>query len=176
MNELAGKKLTSLEKQKLISQAAMNMGIINSEGAATQIPGMFDEKNNQTEELLEEEVVPTDQEKEKIMAQHDIRMLKSPDYQAFVMFQNYIRTCRRALSGKEKRNIYRDFLRKAKKGRYNHLFDPEIAKRREERSKAKFDAINAPVPHSVVEIPENVQKEMLDMEEKWDASTADIEK
>lgn len=122
-------------------------------------------------EAVDLEKVKEAQERQRIINEHNARIMKSPEYRAQVVFENYIRTCGRVLSGQEKRNLKRQFLRNAKKGMYDYLFDEEKAKKRAERQKEKFDKMNKPKIHTVDEIPENVQKDLLDM---VDLSTNDI--
>ena len=52
-------------------------------------------------------------------------MAKSPVYQAEVMYNNYIRSSSgpRVMSGQQKRSLKREFLRNARKGKYNNFFD-----------------------------------------------------
>ena len=68
----------------------------------------------------------------------------TPDEQAQIVFENYIRNTQRFLSGKEKRRLLRECQRNAKKGRYNYMFDPEIQARKQERAKASFEKMNKP--------------------------------
>ena len=50
------------------------------------------------------------------------------------------------------------------------MFDPEKIEKRQERMRAKFDSMNAPVvKHTVDEIPDDVQERLKEMvnEEPW---------
>ena len=97
----------------------------------------------------------------------------SAEYKANVVLLQYISQAQqsgRFISGHEKRMLYRKFLRLAKKGKYDYMFDPEKIAKRQERMKAKFDSLNAPiVKHTVDEIPDNVQERLKEMvnEEPW---------
>lgn len=90
----------------------------------------------------------------------------TPEIKAEIVFENFIRNSNRVFSGKERRALHRECLRNAKRGRYDYMFDPEKLRKREERDKARFDKLNAPAKHTVDEIPEDVQKTLLDMVDK----------
>lgn len=53
-------------------------------------------------------------------------MLKDPSVQAQIVYQNYINTSNRILSGKDKRKIRREIERNVLKGKYKKLFDQDI--------------------------------------------------
>lgn len=148
---------------------------VDEEGKSfsTESLGFIGTKKDSTETATEVdlEALAKEQEKQRIIREHNERVMKSPEYRAQVVFENYVQTCGRVLSGQEKRNLKRQFLRNAKKGMYDYLFDEEKAKKREERMRAKFEKMNKPVIHTVDEIPEDVQKNLLDM---VDLSTNDI--
>lgn len=148
---------------------------VDEEGKSfsTESLGFIGTKKDSTETATEVdlEALAKEQEKQRIIREHNERVMKSPEYRAQVVFENYVQTCGRVLSGPEKRNLKRQFLRNAKKGMYDYLFDEEKAKKREERMRAKFEKMNKPVIHTVDEIPEDVQKNLLDM---VDLSTNDI--
>ena len=65
------------------------------------------------------------EEQERMIAEHNRRVMQSPEFKAAVLFDNYVKTCGRVLSGSEKRTIRRRFLAEAKKGKYDYLFDEE---------------------------------------------------
>lgn len=69
-------------------------------------------------------------------------LLKQPAVRANLVYQNYINTCERILSGKEKRNIRRRILRETLKGKYDYMFDEAAIARKEERSRKAFDSLN----------------------------------
>lgn len=66
------------------------------------------------------------------------------EIQAQIVFENYVKNSNRLLSGKEKRRLYRECLRNAKKGRYVSMFDPEKIQKRQERMHKNFEMINNP--------------------------------
>lgn len=66
------------------------------------------------------------------------------EIQAQIVFENYMKNSNRLLSGKEKRRLYRECLRNAKKGRYVSMFDPEKIQKRQERMHKNFEMINNP--------------------------------
>ena len=110
---------------------------------------------------------------DELVEAHNERVAKSAEYKANVVLLQYISQAQqsgRFISGHEKRTLYRKFLRLAKKGKYDYMFDPEKIAKRQERMKAKFDSLNAPiVKHTVDEIPDNVQERLKEMvnEEPW---------
>lgn len=66
------------------------------------------------------------------------------EIQAQIVFENYVRNSNRLLSGKEKRRLYRECLKNAKKGRYTYMFDKEKIAKREERMRKNFEKLNNP--------------------------------
>lgn len=104
---------------------------------------------------------------------HNERVKMSPEYKANIVLLQYISQSQQAgnfISGHEKRTLYRKFLRLAKKGKYDYMFDKEKIAKRQERMRAKFESLNAPiVKHSVEEIPDDVQERLKEMvnEEPW---------
>jgi hypothetical protein len=66
------------------------------------------------------------------------------EVQAQIVFDNYMNSANRFMSGKEKRRLYRECLRNAKKGRYNYMFDPAKMQKRQERARQNFDKMNKP--------------------------------
>ena len=110
---------------------------------------------------------------DELVEAHNERVVKSAEYKANVVLLQYISQAQqsgRFISGHEKRMLYRKFLRLAKKGKYDYMFDPEKIAKRQERMKAKFDSLNAPiVKHTADEIPDDVQERLKEMvnEEPW---------
>jgi hypothetical protein len=68
----------------------------------------------------------------------------TPDEQAQIVFENYIRNTQRLLSGKEKRRLLRECQRNAKKGRYEYMFDEEKQAKKRERMAQAFNKMNNP--------------------------------
>lgn len=110
---------------------------------------------------------------DEIIEAHNERVQMSPEYKANVVLLQYISQSQQSgkfISGHEKRTLYRKFLRLAKKGKYDYMFDKEKIAKRQERMRAKFESLNAPiVKHSVEEIPDDVQERLKEMvnEEPW---------
>ena len=110
---------------------------------------------------------------DELVEAHNERVAMSAEYKANVVLLQYISQAQqsgRFISGHEKRMLYRKFLRLAKKGKYDYMFDPEKIAKRQERMTAKFESLNAPmVKHTVDEIPDNVQERLKEMvnEEPW---------
>ena len=110
---------------------------------------------------------------DEIIEAHNERVEMSPEYKASIVLLQYISQSQQSgkfISGHEKRTLYRKFLRLAKKGKYDYMFDKEKIAKRQERMRAKFESLNAPiVKHSVEEIPDDVQERLKEMvnEEPW---------
>lgn len=110
---------------------------------------------------------------DEIIESHNERVKMSPEYKANIVLLQYISQSQQTgkfISGHEKRTLYRKFLRLAKKGKYDYMFDKEKIAKRQERMRAKFESLNAPiVKHSVEEIPDDVQERLKEMvnEEPW---------
>ena len=110
---------------------------------------------------------------DEIIEAHNERVKMSPEYKANIVLLQYISQSQQSgkfISGHEKRTLYRKFLRLAKKGKYDYMFDKEKIAKRQERMRAKFESLNAPiVKHSVEEIPDDVQERLKEMvnEEPW---------
>ncbi len=110
---------------------------------------------------------------DEIIEAHNERVQMSPEYKANIVLLLYISQSQQSgkfISGHEKRTLYRKFLRLAKKGKYDYMFDKEKIAKRQERMRAKFESLNAPiVKHSVEEIPDDVQERLKEMvnEEPW---------
>lgn len=110
---------------------------------------------------------------DEIIEAHNERVKMSPEYKANIVLLQYISQSQQTgkfISGHEKRTLYRKFLRLAKKGKYDYMFDKEKIAKRQERMRAKFESLNAPiVKHSVEEIPDDVQERLKEMvnEEPW---------
>ena len=91
---------------------------------------------------------------------------KTPEFKAAIVFSNFVKNSKHIMTGQEKRALYRECLRNTKKGKYDYLFDPEQIAKREERLRAKFDKLNAPVKHTVEDLSPDVQQSLLDMVDK----------
>ena len=110
---------------------------------------------------------------DEIIEAHNERVEMSPEYKANIVLLQYISQSQQTgkfFSGHEKRTLYRKFLRLAKKGKYDYMFDKEKIAKRQERMRAKFESLNAPIiKHSVEEIPDDVQERLKEMvnEEPW---------
>ena len=106
---------------------------------------------------------------DEIVEAHNERVAMSAEYKANIVLLQYVSQMQQAgrfISGHDKRMLYRKFLRLAKNGKYDYMFDPEKIAKRQERMRAKFDSMNAPVvKHTVDEIPDDVYqkyKELFD--------------
>jgi len=138
----------------------------------TSQKSLLEEDDRVAADLIEDTAVAVDSEetlaeKQRLIDEHNKRVMKSPEFKAQVMYDNYIRTCGKILDGPTKRRLRKQFLRDAKKGKYDYLFDPEKIAKRQERERAKFEKLNKPTIHSVDELDADTQetlKEMANME------------
>lgn len=64
------------------------------------------------------------------------------EIQAQIVFENYINSANRIMSGKEMRRMRRECLKNAKKGKYEYMFDKEKVAKREERMRKNFEKLN----------------------------------
>lgn len=103
------------------------------------------------------------EEQKRLIEEHNKRIMASPEYKASVVFNNYLATTQYILSGPQKRSLYRKFLREAKRGRYDYLFDEEKIKRREERAKAKFDKLNKPSVQKAEDVPDELKERLVEL-------------
>lgn len=94
------------------------------------------------EEVLEEQEFKLENEIMDTEAQQN-ELLKNPMVRANIVYQNYLNTCGRILSGQEKRTIRRKIERDTKKGRYDYLFDADKIAAKERRARAAFEKLNA---------------------------------
>ena len=101
---------------------------------------------------------------DEIVEAHNERVAMSAEYKANIVLLQYVSQMQQAgrfISGHDKRMLYR---------KYDYMFDPEKIAKRQERMRAKFDSMNAPVvKHTVDEIPDDVQERLKEMvnEEPW---------
>ena len=133
---------------------------------------LLEEDDRVAADLIEDVATAVDSEEaaaeqQRIIDEHNQRIMKSPEFKAQVMYENYLRTCGRILDGPAKRRIRKQFLRDAKNGKFDYLFDPEKISKRHAREQSKFDKLNKPVIHKLEDIDEDAQatlKEMANME------------
>lgn len=68
--------------------------------------------------------------------------LRNPEVQAEIIYTNYINSSGRIYSGKEKRRIRREILKKAKQGKYMKMFEDEINGIPSKQEKKAFEKLN----------------------------------
>ncbi len=141
-----------------------------SENLKTSQESLLEEDDRVAADLVEDVATAVDSEaaiaeRQRMIDEHNRRVMQSPEFKAHVMYENYIRG--QILDGKTKRRLRKQFLREAKKGKFDYLFDPEKIAKKQAREQAKFDELNKPVVHKVEELDEDTQatlKEMANME------------
>jgi len=122
---------TKIQDAEVISEEPITPVITESEDVNTQ-------SENSEDVILQNEVM----EEAITREEYEKQMLKNPYVRAQIMYNNYINNSNRVFSGKEKRTLKRKFVRDAMKGRFDHLFDEEKIKKREERERKKFEKLN----------------------------------
>lgn len=160
--------LINKESDADVEQSLLETSLLtNEDQSSTDIPS-----DDQAVSLVEGLATAVDSdeaklEQQRIIDEHNRRVMQSPEFQAQVMYDNYLRTTPGIFDGKTKRRLRKQFLHEAKKGKFKRFFDEEMIAKRQQREQEKFDRLNAPVVHSVDDIPEETQetlKKMADME------------
>lgn len=81
-----------------------------------------------------------------VMSEHDIALRKKffsdPKNQAKILLDNYIKNQPILVNHSQRRRIYAEFLRNAKKGRYKKIFSEYIYGISKEESQKKFAKLN----------------------------------
>lgn len=158
--------------EKTINVPEMDMNANYSEFfASTTASSMLDNSADaQTSSLLDDEFNINEQN--RIVNEHNERVKKSPEFQARVLADQYISNAYQNgiyLTGPQKKHVYKKFLAKAKKGRFNYMFDEEKQRRKAERMQAKFTSLNKPQERSLEELSPETQERLKEMvnEEPW---------
>jgi hypothetical protein len=71
-----------------------------------------------------------------------LKKVSNPEMQAQVIADNYIKSSEIFLNSRERKRIYKECLRNAKKGKYKAYFIPESIAKREERERIKLAKLN----------------------------------
>ena len=95
--------LEEIEQEVVNSEVETNDFMINQEAV--------------NEETAKQEAIRLKEREEYFM---------DPNVQAQVLYENYINHTNRIMDGTEKRRLRREFLRNAKKGKYNKMFYNEL--------------------------------------------------
>lgn len=111
--------------------------------------GEDNDTSTPTPTLLDDESTMTDSDafdKDKAQALADYEARKkyflNPEVQAEIILDNYLRNRNYVVSGKEKRNLKREFLRNAKKGKYKKMFTQLINESMESTDQEKIQKLN----------------------------------
>lgn len=94
------------------------------------------------------------------------QLVNTPEFKATVMFNNYVKSSPRILSGREKRTLFRECLRNAKKGRYDYIFDADRLRRHAQKTFEMHNKAKVLTNPTVDDIPKDVQETLLDMVDK----------
>lgn len=161
-----------------MAESLLNINAVDmaSKLSSDTVKNLMENNKEITDADYEEVTSKTDEE---MIDAHNTEIMKNPEYQGLYMYQNYIHEQEsngNFLSGKQKRSIRRDFLRKAKKGKFNHIFDQALIDKKIERSKKSFDELNAPtVQKSVDDLSEDTKAALLDMEKQEVPTITNVE-
>lgn len=88
--------------------------------------------NSQVYNPTDEDIKEFHESEKKAAIKHQVEQLvKSPQFQARIMFENYIESesSKRFISGQEKKRLKRVFLKNAQKGKYKKFFDQDFIDR-----------------------------------------------
>ena len=81
-----------------------------------------------------------------LMSEHEIELRRkffsNPKNQATILLNNYVREQSILINRSQRKKIYADFLRNAKKGKYNKIFSDYINGVSKEESQKKFSKLN----------------------------------
>ena len=81
-----------------------------------------------------------------VMSEHEIELRKkffsNPKNQAKILLDNYIKNQTILVNHRQRRKIYAEFLRNAKKGKYKRIFSDYINGMSKEDSQKKFSKLN----------------------------------
>ena len=81
-----------------------------------------------------------------VMSEHEIELRKkffsNPKNQAQILLDNYIKNQTILVNHRQRRKIYAEFLRNAKKGKYKRIFSDYINGISKEDSQKKFSKLN----------------------------------
>lgn len=81
-----------------------------------------------------------------VMSEHEIELRRKyfsdPKNQAQILLDNYIKNQTILVNHSQRRKIYADFLRNAKKGKYKRIFSEYINGMSKEESQKKFSKLN----------------------------------
>lgn len=81
-----------------------------------------------------------------VMSSEEIRIREAffmnPKNQADILFENYLREQHVLLNRQQRRNVYQQFLKNAKKGRYNKIFKEQIYGISKEQADKNFGKLN----------------------------------
>lgn len=81
-----------------------------------------------------------------VMSEHEIELRKkffsNPKNQAQILLDNYIKNQTILVNHRQRRKIYAEFLRNAKKGKYKRIFSDYINGMSKEDSQKKFSKLN----------------------------------
>ena len=81
-----------------------------------------------------------------VMSEHEIELRKkffsNPKNQAQILLDNYIKNQTILVNHRQRRKIYAEFLRNAKKGKYKRIFSDYIKGMSKEDSQKKFSKLN----------------------------------
>lgn len=165
-------KNTSVNNQVVQEQNQLVESLLNNDvtNKTDNTETLLEPDDRVAANLIEDIAAPKNDsltEQQKLIDEHNRRVVQTPEFKAQVMYENYINTCGMILDGPAKRRLKKQLLREAKKGKFDYMFDPEKIAKREAREQAKFDELNKPVIHKVDDISPEVQatlKEMANME------------
>ena len=138
-------------------------------------------ESSKNADICEEQLEQLNKSDEDFINDHNEEVSKSPEYRGMIMYNNYIQTQQAqgvVFTGSQKRTLRRKFVRDAKKGKYDYLFDEEKIRRHQERATKDLESLNKPHKHSVNDLDDKTKEALLKMEteEKLNEVSSENEK
>lgn len=86
----------------------------------------------------------------ELLNSHNDRIIRSPEYQAMVIYENYMRTAANPyMDGPAKKRLRKEILRNAKKGKYKKIFTEEYIEETKRIALEEFIKTGASVPETI---------------------------
>jgi len=122
----------------LMEEVNKNETLFNEEVASSLIdsPSLLDESDNMSFVEINNDVMSEDD------IEYRKKYFSDPKNQAEILLQNYIKSQDILVNRQRRREIYKEFYRNAKKGKYKKLFSEQIYGISQEESKKNFKKLN----------------------------------
>ena len=131
------------------NESLLNLVDINVD--QNMVDSLLDTSSDNIQEPQEESLLSSDslsfvELNNDIMSEHEIYLRKKffsdPKNQAKILLDNYIKSQTILVNHKQRRKVYSEFLRNAKKGKYKGMFSEYINGISKDESQKKFSNLN----------------------------------